>query len=128
MRADDRCCDQIGIFGYLIPYFFLTTYTTLNCPELDPNSISPAVPLVLANFFSSSRRSLAAAPLLTILFVGGCGRIFAGILADRFGPVNMLFLSFFLGGLFQITLWPYAHTYASINVFAALCTFQSSLE
>lgn len=47
-------------------------------------------------------------------------QILAGFLADRLGPVNTLFLSFFLGGLFQLVYWPFAENYGSIIGFAAL--------
>lgn len=49
-----------------------------------------------------------------------CPQILAGFLADRLGPVNTLFLSFFLGGLLQLVFWPYANTFGSITAFAAL--------
>ncbi|ORY56451.1 major facilitator superfamily domain-containing protein [Leucosporidium creatinivorum] len=92
----------VGIFGYLTPYYFLTAYTTFKCPQLDPTSITPAVPLIISNFTS------------------GMGRILAGFLADRLGPINTLFLSFFLGGLLQLVFWPYATTFGSIAAFGAL--------
>lgn len=38
------------------PYFYLTAYTTLKCPQLDPNSIRPAIPLVVSNYTSGMGR------------------------------------------------------------------------
>lgn len=38
------------------PYFYLTSYTTLKCPQLDPTSITPAIPLVVANYTSGMGR------------------------------------------------------------------------
>jgi hypothetical protein len=67
----------IAIFGFLEPFFYLTPYTTLKCPELDPTSIAPAVPLILADFLS------------------GMGRVGAGFLADIIGPTNAMALCFF---------------------------------
>lgn len=58
---------------------YLTAFTTDQCPELDPNSLAPSVPLIVSNF--------------TL----GIGRVFSGFLADLFGPVNCLFFSFFAG-------------------------------
>lgn len=116
------------------PYYFLTAYTTIKCPELDPNSILPAVPLIISNFTSVSPLYLAA-PLASPQLVDLCpspthqqgfGRIFAGILADRVGPVNTLFLSFFLGGLLQLVFWPFAQHYGSIIAFGALEGFTGS--
>lgn len=37
-------------FAKQTPYYFLTTYTTLKVTSLDPNSILPAVPLIISNF------------------------------------------------------------------------------
>jgi len=58
---------------------FLTAYTTVQCPELDPDSLAPSIPLIVSNF--------------TL----GIGRVFSGFLADALGPVNCLFFSFFAG-------------------------------
>lgn len=46
----------VGIFGYLTPYYFLTSYTTLKCPDLEASSITPALPLVAANLLSGTGR------------------------------------------------------------------------
>ncbi|PBK86442.1 MFS general substrate transporter [Armillaria gallica] len=59
-------------------------------------------------------------------------RILAGRLADYFGPINIFFSSFFFGGLFQLLIWTFAKTYASIIVFSILnglvgCWFLSLL-
>ncbi|ORY70805.1 major facilitator superfamily domain-containing protein [Leucosporidium creatinivorum] len=101
-------CTTVGIFGYLTPYYFLTTYTTLKVPSLDPNSILPAVPLIISNFTC------------------GFGRIFAGLVCDRIGPINSMFFSFFVGGLLQLVFWPFATTFGSIIAFAALEGFFGS--
>ncbi|KAF8208080.1 major facilitator superfamily domain-containing protein [Mycena galopus ATCC 62051] len=91
-----------GIFGYLSPYYFITTYVKSQVPTLDPTSILVVVPLVVMNVS------------------GGVGRIIAGRLADRFGPINMFFTSFFLGGLSQIFIWTFAHSYATVMVFSVI--------
>lgn len=39
----------IGIWGYLIPFYFITAYTVLKVPTLDPSSLSTALPLILTN-------------------------------------------------------------------------------
>ncbi|KAJ7030643.1 major facilitator superfamily domain-containing protein [Mycena alexandri] len=104
----------IGIFGYLSPYYFVTTYVKSQVPTLDPKSILVVIPLVVMNIS------------------GGIGRIIAGRLADRFGPVNMFFTSFFLGGLSQVFIWTFAHSYATVMVFSVVyglvgCWFLSLL-
>ncbi|KAJ7337419.1 major facilitator superfamily domain-containing protein, partial [Mycena albidolilacea] len=91
-----------GIFGYLTPYFFITTYVKSQVPTLDPKSILVVVPLVVMNMS------------------GGIGRIIAGRLADRFGAINMFFTSFFLGGLSQIFIWTFAHSYGSVISFSVI--------
>ncbi|KAJ7507086.1 major facilitator superfamily domain-containing protein [Mycena galericulata] len=92
----------LGIFGYLSPYYFITTYVKDQIPSLDPTSILVVIPLVVMNMS------------------GGIGRIFAGRLADRFGPINMFFATFFLGGLSQILIWTFAHSYASVIAFSVI--------
>ena len=110
----------VGIFGYLVPFTFLVTYTSQKFPEL--KGLQPAVPLICGNAAS------------------GFGRIASGFLADRFGPVNMLFASFLVGvgsdeqrtsalkadssslqGLLQAIFWPLTQSYGSIIAFAVLC-------
>ncbi|KAJ6588184.1 major facilitator superfamily domain-containing protein [Mycena capillaripes] len=92
----------VGIFGYLTPYYYITTFTRAQIPTLDPKSILVVVPLVVMNMS------------------GGVGRIIAGRMADRFGPINMFFATFFLGGLSQIFIWTFAHTYAAVIVFSVV--------
>ncbi|KAG7445307.1 MFS general substrate transporter [Guyanagaster necrorhizus] len=91
----------VGLFGYLAPFYFITTYTKRFVPSINPDSLLVVGPLVVMNL---------------------CGMclIFVRILADYLGPINVFFLSFFLGGLFQILVWTFSTTYASIMVFAAL--------
>lgn len=50
------------------PYFYLTAYTTLKCPQLDPNSIQPAIPLVISNYTSGMGRVSVASrePVISI--------------------------------------------------------------
>ncbi|KAK0447184.1 major facilitator superfamily domain-containing protein [Armillaria borealis] len=104
----------IGIFGYLGPFYFSTTYTKQFVPSIGKDSILAVIPLVVMNFSA------------------GIGRILAGRLADYFGPINIFFSSFFFGGLFQLLVWTFAKTYASIIVFSILnglvgCWFLSLL-
>ncbi|GAA5924494.1 uncharacterized protein JCM15063_005658 [Sporobolomyces koalae] len=92
----------VGVFGFLTPPYYLTAYTTQQCPQLDPTSLAPSVPLIVSNF--------------TL----GIGRVFSGYLADMFGPVNCLFFSFFAGGILQLAFWSQATTYGAIIAFGAL--------
>ncbi|KAF5361305.1 hypothetical protein D9758_010282 [Tetrapyrgos nigripes] len=95
----------IGVFGYLTPYYFSTTYTHHIAPWNDSSSMKNTVPLILMNFCL------------------GLGRISSGHLADRFGPMNMFFCSFFFGGLLQILLWTFARSYAVVILFSVLNGF-----
>uniref|UniRef100_A0A0W0EYB5 Major facilitator superfamily (MFS) profile domain-containing protein n=1 Tax=Moniliophthora roreri TaxID=221103 RepID=A0A0W0EYB5_MONRR len=97
-----------GIFGYLSPYYFSSTYTKQFVTYLDPKSLLVTVPLIVMNF------SL------------GIGRIVAGRLADYFGPINMFFCSFFVGGLLQMVFWTFAKSYTAILVFSVLNGFIGS--
>ncbi|SCV67804.1 BQ2448_5415 [Microbotryum intermedium] len=97
-------CVFVGIFGYLVPYAFLVTYTVKIVPNLG-TGLKPAAPLIVANAAS------------------GIGRICAGLVADRAGPVNMLFASWFFGGLLQLLFWPRATSFDAIMVFSALYGF-----
>ncbi|KAL1751832.1 major facilitator superfamily domain-containing protein [Schizophyllum commune] len=89
-------------WGYLTPYFFITTFTKATVPSLDENSLLPAVPLIVMSACN------------------GIGRIISGFVADGLGPMNSLFMSFFLGGLSQILLWTFAKTYAVTLAFAVV--------
>ncbi|GAA6042651.1 hypothetical protein JCM8097_008269 [Rhodosporidiobolus ruineniae] len=93
---------MFGAFGFLTPSYYLTDYTTKMVPSLDPNSFRAAGPLIISNF--------------TL----GIGRVFAGSLADYFGPCNCMIFSFAAGGILQMAMWSNAKTYGTICGFAAL--------
>ncbi|KAL1664653.1 major facilitator superfamily domain-containing protein [Schizophyllum commune] len=93
---------MIAQFGYLCPFYYITTYTkTVGGIPSGGNALIPVVPLVVIN--------LCAA----------VGRIGAGQLADTFGSINVFFLSFFLGGILQMVFWPFTASYASVITFGA---------
>ncbi|KAJ7908486.1 major facilitator superfamily domain-containing protein [Mycena leptocephala] len=92
----------IGIFGFLSPYYFITTYVKDQIPSLNPKSL------------------LVVAPLVVMNISGGIGRIIAGRMADRFGPINMFFMSFFVGGLSQMLIWTFAHSYGAVIAFSVI--------
>ncbi|KAJ7679089.1 major facilitator superfamily domain-containing protein [Mycena polygramma] len=92
----------IGIFGFLSPYYFITTYVKDQIPSLNPKSL------------------LVVAPLVAMNISGGIGRIIAGRMADRFGPINMFFMSFFIGGLSQMLIWTFAHSYGAVIAFGVI--------
>ncbi|KAF8913580.1 major facilitator superfamily domain-containing protein [Mucidula mucida] len=104
----------VGIFGFLSPFYFITTYTKQFVPSIDPKSLKVTLPLILMNFSA------------------GFGRILAGRLADIIGPINAFFSSFFFGGLIQMLVWTFAKNFAAILVFSILngliaCWFMSLL-
>ena len=41
-------------------------------------------------------------------------------MADRIGPLNTMIIGFALGGLFQMTVWPFVDTFAAIMGFCVL--------
>ncbi|KAF8911323.1 major facilitator superfamily domain-containing protein [Mucidula mucida] len=92
----------LALFGYLSPFYYSSTFVKQYVPSLDQDSLLVVGPLVVMNFCA------------------GIGRISAGTLADTFGPINVFFSSFFFGGLFQIVIWPFCKSYASIMVYSVL--------
>ncbi|KAM0752647.1 MFS general substrate transporter [Meredithblackwellia eburnea MCA 4105] len=101
-------CLFVGTFGFLSPLYLITPYTIKMCPQLDPNSLTPAVPIILMGFAM------------------GFGRILSGVMADKLGPVNSLFWTYFSGGLLQVVFWPWAKNFGSITAFAFLYMFFGS--
>ncbi|KAE9405887.1 MFS general substrate transporter [Gymnopus androsaceus JB14] len=91
-----------GVFGSFTPYYLITTYTEQVVPSVKFGSL------------------LATVPLIVMSFCLGIGRITAGQLADAFGPTNMFFCSFFIGGILQMVFWTFARSYAAIIAFSAL--------
>ncbi|KIY42975.1 MFS general substrate transporter, partial [Fistulina hepatica ATCC 64428] len=89
-------------FGYLVPYIFIQTYTRETIPTIDPTSLLITVPLTVMSFSGNTRQ------------------ILSGFMADTIGPFNCFFLSFFLGGVFQIAIWSFAKTYGAIIAFSIL--------
>lgn len=56
-----------------------------------------------------------AALTVTILnLAAAMGRTIIGFVADRFGPVNSLFLVTLLSGLSQMLVWTFVTTYGGI--------------
>ncbi|KAI0772349.1 major facilitator superfamily domain-containing protein [Trametes elegans] len=93
-------CFFFVVFGYLAPVFLVSTFTVEKVP--DASALLAAMPVVVLN--------LSAA----------VGRTLVGFVADRFGPVNSLFLSVVLSGLSQLLVWMFVTSYAGIMVFATL--------
>ncbi|KAH8092196.1 major facilitator superfamily domain-containing protein [Cristinia sonorae] len=96
-------CFLVTVFGYLTPIFFLPTYTKEKVPGI--SDFNAAFTLTVLN--------LAAA----------VGRTIIGFIADRFGPVNSLFLVTLLSGLSQMLVWTFVSTYGGIMGFAVLYGF-----
>ncbi|KAE9405886.1 MFS general substrate transporter [Gymnopus androsaceus JB14] len=85
----------LGVFGYLTPYFLITTFTQQMFPTLlQLDSLLATLPLIVMSF---------------------CRH-----LADAFGPTNMFFCSFFIGGILQMVFWSFARSYATIIAFSVL--------
>ncbi|KAM0747126.1 MFS general substrate transporter [Meredithblackwellia eburnea MCA 4105] len=95
----------VAFMGFFPVFFFITNLTVVSCPQLDPKSLLPALPLMMANLMS------------------GFGRIFAGRVSDRIGPLNTTIASFTLGSLFQLAIWPNANTFGKIMTLGSLYGF-----
>ncbi|KAI0651102.1 MFS general substrate transporter [Trametes meyenii] len=96
-------CFFFVVFGYLGPVFLLPTFTVEKVPQL--SELVAALPLVVLN--------LSAA----------LGRTLVGFAGDKFGPVNLLWVSIVLSGLSQLVVWMFVSTYAGIMIFAVLYGF-----
>lgn len=57
---------------------------------------------------------MLALPLTVLNISAAVGRIFIGFTADKFGPVNALFVTIVLSGLTQLVVWTFVTTYAGI--------------
>ena len=88
----------VATFPLLVPPFFLPLYA---------NSIS----------LTSSK---AAALVSGFNFSSAVGRIGAGLLSDRIGPLNTLAGSLFLNGLSLLALWPVSNTITPLVIFAVV--------
>ncbi|KAI8147825.1 major facilitator superfamily domain-containing protein [Fennellomyces sp. T-0311] len=88
----------IQMFGYYIPYFFLPSYATW---------------LGLSDSEGSSLVAVSSA----INFVG---RILSGVLADRFGLVNVNTVFLIVSGLSTLLIWTFAYSYGTLMAYAVI--------
>jgi len=88
----------LGTFPLFVPPFFLPMYS-----KSIGLSSSTGAGLVAGFNFSSA-----------------VGRIFCGILCDRVGALNVLFLSLSLSALSMLALWPQSSTLAPMVVFVII--------
>ncbi|KIY46612.1 MFS general substrate transporter, partial [Fistulina hepatica ATCC 64428] len=89
-------------FGYLSPFYYMTSYTEAKVPSLNEESLVPTIPLVIVNLCA------------------GIGRIGCGMIADACGPINMFMLGLIFGGILQLVFWTFATSFGSIIAFDAL--------
>ncbi|KAI8091012.1 major facilitator superfamily domain-containing protein [Gilbertella persicaria] len=91
----------ISSAGYTIPLFYIPKYcTTYNISSADSSVI---VGVALAT--------------------NAVGRLVIGYIADRVGRINMYIIASTATGLFCTLIWPFAKTFGSIMLFAALFGF-----
>ncbi|KAI9263145.1 major facilitator superfamily domain-containing protein [Phascolomyces articulosus] len=88
----------VQMLGYYIPFFFLPSYATWLGLSSDQGSSLVAVSSAL-NFV---------------------GRILAGILADRFGVVNINTIFLFISGLCTLLIWTFAYDYGTLMAYSAV--------
>ncbi|KAI0369431.1 MFS general substrate transporter [Pilatotrama ljubarskyi] len=90
-------------FGLFIPFFYIVDYST-------DHSISPET----------------AFYVLSVMNAGGIiGRLAPSFMADALGRFNILVPCAFLAGLSMLVFWTFAHTLATIVLFAAVYGFFS---
>ncbi|RKP13149.1 major facilitator superfamily domain-containing protein [Piptocephalis cylindrospora] len=95
----------IYIISYTSPYYFLPSYATfIGLPD-----------------------EMGAIATMVLTLSSGVGRIVAGWLADRYGSINILFITLTLSGVVTLLIWPFATSLALLMVFAILFgLFQAS--
>ncbi|KAI9496140.1 major facilitator superfamily domain-containing protein [Zychaea mexicana] len=91
----------VQMLGYYIPYFFLPSYATW--VGLSPSEGSSLVAVSSAVNFA--------------------GRIVAGILADRFGLVNINSLFLMISGLSTLLIWTFAYDFGTLMAFSVIFGF-----
>ncbi|KAI0350173.1 MFS general substrate transporter [Trametes cingulata] len=90
-------------FGIFIPFFYIVDYST-------DHSISPQT----------------AFYVLSVMNAGGIiGRLAPSFIADSLGRFNILVPCAFLAGFSMLVFWTFAHTLATIMLFAAIYGFFS---
>lgn len=91
----------LSVFGYLPAVFYLVTYTKETLPDIST--------------------SLTVLPVTMFNIVSTCGRIGIGFAADKIGPTNAFIIAVAFAGLAQLLIWNFAHNFAAILAFAAIC-------
>ncbi|KAI0905572.1 major facilitator superfamily domain-containing protein [Ustulina deusta] len=86
----------IGTFPLLVPPFFIPLF---------------------ANAIGLSSAT-GAGLLAGFNFASAVGRIFSGILCDKIGPLNALFLALSLAAISMLAVWPVSTTLAPLTVFS----------
>ncbi|KAI1175066.1 major facilitator superfamily domain-containing protein [Nemania sp. FL0916] len=88
----------IGTFPLLVPPFFIPLF---------------------ANAIGLSSAT-GAGLLAGFNFASAIGRIFSGVLCDRIGPLNSLFLSLSLAAISMLAVWPVSTTLGPLAVFSVV--------
>ncbi|KAF9513838.1 hypothetical protein BS47DRAFT_1343848 [Hydnum rufescens UP504] len=91
------------VFGYQVPYFFLSVYTrekTLNISQ-----------------------TLSTLPITVCNFSAALGRVLVGFASDHLGPTNTFIIAITVSGLLQAVMWNFAYSYATIMAFSMLYGF-----
>ncbi|KAI1422886.1 major facilitator superfamily domain-containing protein [Xylaria sp. FL1777] len=88
----------IGTFPLLVPPFFIPLF---------------------ANAIGLSSAT-GAGLLAGFNFASAVGRIFSGILCDKIGPLNALFLALSLAAISMLAVWPVSTTLAPLTIFSVV--------
>ncbi|KAI9029021.1 major facilitator superfamily domain-containing protein [Phycomyces nitens] len=86
------------LMGYFIPFFYLPSYAT----HLGLTATNGSALVAVGSAMNS------------------VGRIMAGILADKLGPVNINVIFTTMGGLSTLLIWRFAYTYGSLMAYAVV--------
>ncbi|CEG63522.1 hypothetical protein RMATCC62417_00651 [Rhizopus microsporus] len=91
----------IALFGYLIPLFYIPTYSRAHGISAEQSSTIVGVTCAM----------------------NAIGRLVLGYFADHIGRLNMFIIASTSSGLFCMLLWPFAKTYETMMAFAVLFGF-----
>ncbi|KAL0088366.1 major facilitator superfamily domain-containing protein [Phycomyces blakesleeanus] len=89
------------LMGYFIPFYYLPSYAT----HLGLTATNGSALVAVGSALNS------------------VGRIIAGILADRIGPINVNIIFITMGGLSTLLIWRFAYTYGSLMAYSVVFGF-----
>lgn len=92
-------------FGFLVPFFLMSEYMVYIGGTVDQGAL-------IVGLMNGA---------------GAIGRVLMGLLADKFGRINLLFLANFISGVAVLVIWTQAKSFAILVVFALVFGYVNKL-